>query len=81
MSAQIVIRVPTEMRDELRRLAERDERTVAQTARLAIRRYLESDESHRCDSSGDHAESPSPASDTRLRYPRTRRTGEGHTAP
>ena len=43
MSAQIVVRVPTEMRDELRRLAERDERTVAQTVRLAIRRFLEED--------------------------------------
>lgn len=40
LTMQVVVRMTPEEHAALRERAERDERTVAQTARRAIRRYL-----------------------------------------
>jgi hypothetical protein len=43
-SEQFMVRVTPDLAEKLRRVAGQEERTVAQTIRLAIRRYLESDQ-------------------------------------
>lgn len=40
LEEQIAVRLPRETHEELKRQAAADERTVAQTVRLAIRQYL-----------------------------------------
>lgn len=41
LSEQVVIRLTPDMLAELREVSERNERTVAQTVRLAIKRFLD----------------------------------------
>lgn len=38
---QVMIRVTPDLAEELKRVSEREERTVAQTVRLAVRQYLD----------------------------------------
>ncbi len=40
MTEQIMVRLPPDLHEQLKAEADRDERTVAQTVRLAIKQYL-----------------------------------------
>ena len=40
LGAQMVVRLPKPMYEQLRAIAEREERSLAQIARMAIREYL-----------------------------------------
>ena len=42
-SKQMMVRVTPDIAHQLERLSERDERTISQTIRLAIKKYLEAD--------------------------------------
>ena len=41
---QVIVRVPAQMHDAIKRCAETEERTMSQVVRRALRRYLEAEE-------------------------------------